>query len=51
MDDANGEQTRTRNNASRSAKKKYMDILQDIADRKTQEICIELDDLVTVRES
>ena len=40
---------RTRNTQKTSPRKKYMEILQNIADRKSQEICIELDDLATVR--
>ncbi|CAF9915392.1 MAG: Mcm2-7 hexameric complex component [Gomphillus americanus] len=42
---------RTRNTQKTSPRKKYMEILQNIADRKSQEICIELDDLATFERS
>ena len=50
MDDADGPegQRRTRNSQTRSPKRKYMEVLQDVADRKRQDICIELDDLAIV---
>ena len=50
MDDADEQdgQRRTRRSQARSPKKKYMDVLQDVADRKRQDICIELDDLAIV---
>ncbi|MBS8145735.1 hypothetical protein JOA51_29485, partial [Pseudomonas aeruginosa] len=38
MDDANGR-------AARRSKQKYMDILQDVADRKTNQVLISLDDI------
>lgn len=38
MDDANGVRTRR-------SKQKYMDILQDVADRKTNQVLISLDDI------
>ena len=38
-----------RRDRERDPKKKYMEILQRVADRQTSEICIELDDLDTVR--
>ena len=34
-----------RGDSNRDPKVKYMEILQDVADRKVSEICIELDDL------
>ena len=52
MDDAaDGDGTRSnrRGGESRDPKKKYMETLQRVADRKETEICIELDDLDIVR--
>ena len=37
--------TNRRGDSNRDPKLKYMEILQDVADRKVSEICIELDDL------
>jgi DNA replication licensing factor MCM7 len=46
MDDAeNGDRTRSRREESRRDKRKYMSLLQDIADRVKSNILIELDDL------
>lgn len=48
--DANGE-TRpdVRGQRDRDPKKKYMEILQNVANRQSSEICVELDDLDAVR--
>ncbi|KAI9668145.1 MAG: Mcm2-7 hexameric complex component [Bathelium mastoideum] len=43
VDGANG--ARRRDGASRGPKKKYMEILQDVADRKASQVLIELDDV------
>jgi DNA replication licensing factor MCM7 len=53
MDDAeNGDGTRSRRDKrSRPDKRKYVALLQDIADRVKSDILIELDDLESVRES
>ena len=52
MDDAadgNGVARSThRNGRAQDPKKKYMEILQKVADRQLSEICIELDDLEVV---
>ena len=50
MDDAaDGDADRTRRaGRSRPAKRKYMDILQDVADREQSSVLIELDDLQEV---
>jgi DNA replication licensing factor MCM7 len=45
MDDAAGNSSRTRR---REPKKKYIEMLQKVADRQLTEVCIELDDLDTV---
>lgn len=37
-----------RGGRDRDPKKKYMEVLQKVADRQTSEVCIELDDLDTV---
>ncbi|KAI9674425.1 MAG: Mcm2-7 hexameric complex component [Caeruleum heppii] len=52
MDDADGE-TRAgpRRHKSRDPKLKYLDVLQNIADRNTSEIVIDLDDLATYEKS
>ncbi len=50
MDDAeNGDRTRSRKDDRRQDKRKYMSLLQDIADRVKSNILIELDDLDLVR--
>lgn len=50
MDDSDeAEQRREQRAAERLPQKKYMKLLQDVADRKENEITIELDDLVVVR--
>ena len=51
MDDvADGNGTsRLNRRTRRDPKRKYMDMLQQVADRHVSEICIELDDLDTVR--
>ncbi|MCJ1395578.1 Mcm2-7 hexameric complex component [Xylographa bjoerkii] len=55
MDDAADEAAPTRwsqqRGRDRDPKKKYMEILQKVADRQTTEICIELDDLDTYEKS
>ncbi|KAL9122878.1 MAG: hypothetical protein Q9187_000567 [Circinaria calcarea] len=44
--DANGEiRPGRRSHRNRDPKKKYMELLQNVADRQSSEICIELDDL------
>ena len=49
MDDVtDGKETRQRNSASREPKRKYMDLLQKVADRQLNEVAIELDDLDNV---
>jgi len=48
MDDVEGDETartRRREQRSRDPKTKYMDLLQDVADRKRPHITIELDDV------
>lgn len=48
--DANGEiRPDRRSHRDRDPKKKYMELLQNVADRQCSEICIELDDLDAVR--
>lgn len=53
MEDAAGANGETRSDISRQRdrdrKKKYMEILQSVADRQSSEICVELDDLDAVR--
>ena len=50
MDDAeNGDRTRSRRERRRQDKRKYMSLLQDVADRVNSNILIELDDLDLVR--
>ena len=52
MDDADGHgagHRPTRNATSQSGQKKYMDILQKVADRQMSEICIDLDDVAEVK--
>jgi DNA replication licensing factor MCM7 len=52
MEDADGEnagQQQTRRGREKHPKLKYMQLLQDISDRKQSNILIELDDLETVR--
>ena len=52
MDDAaeshDANQSGRRDRSRHDPKKKYMEILQKVADRQTSEICIELDDLDAV---
>ena len=48
MEDAAGDKDGRRNGASREPKRKYMDMLQKVADRQTNEVVIELDDLDNV---
>ena len=45
--DSNGATRSSRRNR-RDPKRKYMEMLQQVADRHISEICIELDDLDTV---
>ena len=47
-DEASGNRRRTRHSRDREPRKKYMDVLQEVADRKLSEICVDLDDLATV---
>ena len=50
MDDVEGpKDSAQRRNGFREPRRKYMDLLQDVADRKTNEILIELDDIDNVR--
>jgi DNA replication licensing factor MCM7 len=50
MDDVGNANGRGRGAAAqRSSKVKYMKLLQDVADRKTAQIVIEMDDLEEVR--
>lgn len=50
MDDADGtDGQQRRTDRRRDPKRKYMQILQDVADREQSNILIELDDLDTVR--
>lgn len=52
MDDVandNAKRTTGRGEKGKDPKRKYMAILQDVADRYTSEVTIELDDLDTVR--
>lgn len=46
--DGNGRQTNRRTGKDRDPKKKYMEMLQRVADRHTSEVIIELDDLDAV---
>lgn len=51
MDDAEDMRSNRQRNGhirTKESRKKYMDILQQIADRQLSEICVELDDLDTV---
>lgn len=48
MDDVAGRKDGQQSGQSREARTKYMDILQQVADRKVSEILIELDDLDNV---
>lgn len=48
MEDVVGDKDGRRNGASREPKKKYMDMLQEVADRQRSEVVIELDDLDNV---
>jgi len=49
-DDDNAQQRRQADKARRRAPQyKYRDILQKLANREVQEVCIDLDDLATVR--
>ena len=46
MDDVDGgDETRRRDRATAGPKKKYMSVLQDVADRNATEVLIELDDV------
>ena len=49
MDDVTGDKERQqRSGATREPKRKYMDMLQKVADRKLNQVTIELDDLENV---
>ena len=45
MDDADGAGTRSRRRDAQKSKTKYMNMLQDVADRKSSQVLIDLDDL------
>lgn len=49
MDDANGEEDSRRRARRREPKRKYIELLQDVADRKRDHLYIDLDDLDEVR--
>ena len=52
MDDADGRSNgrrRPQRTESQRSRKKYIEMLQHIADRQLSEICIDLDDIATVR--
>ena len=50
MDDVAGDkETRQRTSRTRQPKRKYMEMLQNVVDRKIKEVTIELDDLDNVR--
>ena len=52
MDDvAGGKEARQANAPSRAPKRKYMDMLQEVVDRRLDQITIELEDLDNVRHS
>ena len=52
MDDVTGDkQTRNQNKQYKEPKRKYIDMLQKVADRQTDEVTIELDDLDNVHQS
>lgn len=48
LDDVAGGKESRQATGSKAPKRKYMNILQDVADRKIGEICIELDDVENV---
>jgi DNA replication licensing factor MCM7 len=48
LDDVAGGKEARQRNKFRTPKLKYMDMLQQVADRKISEVCIELDDLDNV---
>ena len=48
MDDVTGGKEARQANRFKAPKRKYMDMLQDVADRKINEVCIELDDVENV---
>jgi len=51
MDDvAGGKETRNQNKQYKEPKRKYMNMLQKVADRQTNEVTIELDDLDNVHQ-
>lgn len=49
-DETGGKQARQPNGQHKEPKKKYMDMLQKVADRELDEVTIELDDIDDVRE-
>ena len=49
LDDVAGGKEARQSNKFKTPKHKYMDILQRVADRRINEVCIELDDLDNVR--
>ncbi len=48
LDDIAGGKEARQQNKFRAPKRKYMDMLQQVADRKISEVCVELDDLDNV---
>ena len=48
MDDVAGGKEARHANKFKAPKRKYMDMLQEVADRKVDEVCIELDDVDNV---
>ena len=48
MDDVTGGKEARQANGFKAPKRKYMDMLQDVADRRIDEVCIELDDVENV---
>lgn len=48
MDDVTGGKEARQANGFKAPRRKYMDMLQDVADRKMNEVCIELDDVENV---
>ena len=51
MDDVAGGKEARQTNKFKAPKRKYMEMLQQVANRKLTEICIELDDVENVSKS
>ena len=51
MDDVVGAKPTRQGNGSREPRRKYLDMLQKVADRELSEVTIELDDLDNVRQA